>query len=553
VQYLAELKKEKAFVGFKTEVRLLARNTSENNWQGISNDETIPLPDSNQVKDFKDGQMILVDITNNTKNIQSIQEASKPLVRLLQRFTQLQDKFKQGEEEIEQWKQSLNYQSQELHRREVELADREQELEQIDIRRKEAEEAQNLAQRDRSEVDKLRQELDKQRREFDSESSVISQEQGDYLRDLTTRISNFFIGSDFLYDQISSCLETLHLRQEDLNGFWQHFESIRLFQTDLKSETQELNFRKQQLVQTQTRFIEFQAELKSDEELVRAKEITASILRSHITAQQRIADQLNQLIALYGGTITEILDPAEIRRLEQMSIDDLETEIKNLQNEFDKGARAVGEQEDELAALEGDIADLQSQIENAVGGERIELESSQELAEENYQFLEASVSGMRANMLERQAILSQQRAILDRRQGIDVTDDPAKNLLPILAAVEAEKLAQESKLRENTYDIDNAKATFRHKQESFSRLSFEYDKQKQELETAEMALMDKVRLNAEVDTNTKILQPLQDIVDILRHQMEAIVHEANQAQTEQVPQQLIENLQQMINSLVPSQ
>jgi hypothetical protein len=34
--------------------------------------------------------------------------------------------------------------------------------------------------------------------------------------------------------------------------------------------------------------------------------------------------------------------------------------------------------------------------------------------------------------------------------------------------------------------------------------------------------------------------------------MEAIIHEANQAQTEQAPQQLIENLQQMINSLVPN-
>jgi len=187
-----------------------------------------------------------------------------------------------------------------------------------------------------------------------------------------------------------------------------------------------------------------------------------------------------------------------------------------------------------------------------VGGERIELESSQELAEENYQFLEASVSGMRANMLERQAILSQQRAILDRRQGIDTTDDPAQNLLPILTAVEAEKLAQESKLRENTYDIDNAKAAFRHKQESFSRLSFEYDKQKQELETAEIVLRDKISINVEVGTNEKILQPVQDIVDILRQQIEALVNEANQAQTEQAPQQLIENLQQMIDNLVPN-
>lgn len=551
MQYLAELKKEKSFVGFKTEVKLLARSTSENNWQSISNDEIVSIPDSNQARDLKDGQMVLVDITNN-KNIQKIQDASKRLVLILQSFSRLQDKFKQGEEEIEQWKQSLNYQSQELHRREVELADREQELEQIDIRRKEIEEAQIIAQRDRLEVDKLRQELEIQQREFDADSAVISQEQADYLRDLTTRISNFFIGTDFLHHQIGSCLETLFQRQETLNIFWQQFEAIRPLQTDLTSEIQELNYRKQQVQQTQARVIDFQSELKSDEELVKAKENTASVLRSQIIAHQRIADQLSQLIASYGGSITEVLDPAEVRRLEQMSTDDLETEINKLQYEFDKGARAVGEQEDELAALEGDIADLQSQIENAMGAERIELESSKELAEENYQFLEASVSGMRANMLERQSILSQQRDILDRRQGIDVSDDPAKKILPILSLIETEKSAQESKIREITYELENARVVFRQKQEAFGRLSFEYEKQKQDLEAAEIALRDKVRLNAEVSTNEKILQPVQDIVDILKQQMEAIIHEANQAQTEQAPQQLIENLQQMINSLVPN-
>ncbi len=551
MQYLAELKKEKAFVGVKTEVKLLARNTSDNNWQSISNDETVPVPDSNQARDLKDGQMVLVDINNN-KNIQSIQDASKRLVLLLQNFSRLQDKFKQGEEEIEQWKQSLNYQSQELHRREVELADREQELEQIDIRRKEAEESQTIAQRDRLEVDRLRQELEIQRREFDAESAVITQEQGDYLKDITTRISNFFIGTDFLYHQIGSCLDTLCSRQEILNGFWQHLEAIRHLQTDLASETQELNYSKQQIQQTQSRVIDFQAELKAEQNLVAAKETTTAVLRSQIDSQQRLAAQISNLIAGYGGTILEVLNPAEVKRLEEMSTDDLEMEITKLQHEFDKGAAAVGEQEDELAALEGDIADIQIQIDNASGAERFELESSKELAQENYDFLEASVSGMRENMLERQAILNQQKAILDRRQGIDTSDNPAKKLMPILAAIEADKLTQESKLKETNYELENAKAIYRQKQEAFNRLSFEYEKQKQELDQAEIALRDKVSLNTEISTNQKILQPVQDIIDLLRQQMEAIVSEANQAQTEEAPQQLIENLKQMINILVPN-
>lgn len=551
MQYLAELRKEKAFVGFKAEIKLLARNSADNNWQGISSEEIVPIPDGNQVKDFRDGQMLLVEISG-AKTIQNIQEASKRLVLLLQNFSRLQDKYKQSEEEIEQWKQSLNYQSQELHRREVELADREQELEQIELRRKEAEEVQALAQRDRLEIEKLRQELETARREFDAESAVISLDQAEYLRDLITRIANFLIGTDYLYDQIGGCLNNLYERQEILNSFWQHYKTIEYSQTDLTSELQELNYRRQLLEQNHNRIIDLESEIKADEQVVKVKEKTEAILRSQIEAQQQVIQQISQLIASYGGNPTDALDPAEIKRLEEMATDELEMEINKLQQEFDKGARAVGEQEDELAALEGEIADLQCQIDQATGIEKIELESSKELAEENYQFLEASVSGMRANMLERQATLNQQRAILDRRQGIDTSDDPAKKIMPILSLIEAEKFAQEIKLRDTIAELDQARNNFKQKQEALNRLNFEAKKIRQDQELAETSLRDKIAINVEVTTNRKILQPVQDIVDLLRQKMESIVHEANLAQSEQAPQQLIQNLQQAINALVPN-
>ncbi len=550
MQYLAELKKEKAFVGFKAEIKLLARNTSDNNWQSVGNDETIPVSDANQSRDLKDGQMVLVEIANN-KSIQSIQEASKRVVLLLQNFSKFQGKFKEGEEEIEQWKQSLSFQSQELHRREVELSEREQELEHLGIVRKEAETEQFKAQREREEVDRLRRELEILRRDFDRESSAISQDQADHLQELTTQIANFYNDSSSSPHQIDSCLEILRQRQETLNGFWQEFETLRQFQSDLNTETQKLNYCQQQLRQTQARIIDFQSELKSDEEVIKAKETILAVLELQISSHEDLANQLSQLITSFGGTISQALDPAEAKRLEQLPINDLEAEIHNFQREFDKGARAVGEQEEELAALEADIAEFQSQIETASGGERIELESSKELAEENYQFLESSLSGMRANMLERQALLSQQCAILERRQGISMSNDPVQNLMPMLAAIEVEKSAQILKLREISYELDNCKAALRQKQESSKRLNYEFDIHKQELDAAETALRDKIRLNAEASSYKKILQPVQDAVDILRNQMETALGQSDQAdQAGQAPLHLIENLRHVINELV---
>jgi DNA repair ATPase RecN len=144
VQYLAELQISKAAFGLggNSSVRLLARNTGENVWQPITNEQVLPVQDAAQVKEFKDGQMVIAEITGSTQ-VQSVQDASKKIVNILQAFSRSQDKYKSAEEEVEQWKQSLNFQSQELHRREQELEQKELELEHLDTRKQEIEELES--------------------------------------------------------------------------------------------------------------------------------------------------------------------------------------------------------------------------------------------------------------------------------------------------------------------------------------------------------------------------------------------------------------------------
>jgi len=87
VQYLAELQISKAAFGLggNSSVRLLARNTGENVWQPITNEQVLPVQDAAQVKEFKDGQMVIAEITGSNQ-VQSVQDASKKIVNILQAF-----------------------------------------------------------------------------------------------------------------------------------------------------------------------------------------------------------------------------------------------------------------------------------------------------------------------------------------------------------------------------------------------------------------------------------------------------------------------------------
>ncbi len=557
MQYLAELRKTQSFVGSKIEVKLIARNTSDNNWQGINNDEIVAVTDSNQVnKDLKDGQMVLVEIGNN-KNIQSVQDASKRLVLLLQNFSRLQEKFKQGEEDIEQWKQSLNYQSQELHRREMELEQKEQEIDQIDNKRQEVETAQGVLRKEREEFEKWRKQFEIQQQNVAAQANSLSDEQAEYLKSLAIDITACLSNTDYLHQTLNSSLETIHQRQEILTGFWQQLETLRhqagQQQGNLNNPIQDLNYRKTQLQQVQANLIDSQAALKADEEVLKTQEATVVILRSQINAQTELSEQLGAVIESYGGNVGEFMDPEEAKRLEELPIDQLESAINKWQSEFDNLAKYVEAQEDELAALEGEIADFQSQIDQANEFDRIELESSKEFSEEQYKLLEDALSGQRKTMLERQGILTQQRTILDRRQGMDIPDNPVQNLLPVLAAIESQKSILEAELRKLTGEIDGTRIVVRQRQDAFNRLSDDYQRQNQEQGAMETELREKFRVTGElvgqVNTQEQILRPVQDVMDILRQQLESATTELNQSP--QNPQQLIADLQYTLDHLIP--
>ena len=560
MQYLAELQKTQAAFGLggNSSVRLLARNTGENIWQSTTNDQVLPVQDAGQAKDFKDGQMVIAEITGSNQ-VQNIQDASKRIVNILQAFSRSQDKYKSAEEEVEQWKQSLNFQSQELHRREQELEHKELELEHLDTRKQEIEELESKFAEERDEIEQLRKTIESERSKFEAKAAALTTEQAEHIKSLISQLSSSFTNPDSLRDRLNSSLDLINKRQEVITNFWQNLDNLKgeaeKQKAALSKSTEELATRKNQWLQTQVALADAQAELKAQRGILKLQENNMAMSKVQLNAQIELYEQTANAIEAFGGPGSmEVLNPEEEERLQSMSIEDLESTIKALQADFDKLSNYIGAQEDELAGLEGEIADFQSQVETADQFARIELESNKEFAEEQYKLLEESVSGMRRGMQERQSLLNQQKAILDRRKGIAVEASPVQSLLPLLSQIEAQKNRQEQDLKKMESQIEAVRNYTQQQQDMLAKQTQEHLQQEQAIRTAEVQQQDRIKVVAEllgrITSQEQLLRPVQDIVDTLRPQLEAATQELGHMSNGNSSSQLLADLQSTVQSLV---
>ena len=563
MQYLAELQKKSqaAFgLGGNSSVRLLARNTGENAWQPITNDQVLPIQDSGQAKDFKDGQMVIAEITGSNQ-VQSIQDASKKIVNILQAFSRSQDKYKSAEEEVEQWKQSLNFQSQELHRREQELEQKEIELDQIDTRRQEVEALEEKFAKERNEIEQLRKNIELERSQFEAKGAALTTEQSEHIKALISQLSTSFTNPDALRDRIYSAIDLISKRQEVLTKFWQNLDGLKneveKQKRVLSASTEELNSRKNQWQQTQGALAEVQAELKAQRGILKLQENNIAMAKVQLDAQIDLYEQTSNAIESFGGPGSmEVLSSEEENRLQSMSVQELESTIKALQADFSKLASYVSAQEDELAGLEGEIADFQSQVETADQFARIELESNKEFAEEQYKVLEDSVMGTRRSMQERLSVLNQQKAVLDRRKGISVEASPVQGLLPLLSQIEAQKNRQEQELRKMESQNDAVRNYSQQQQEMLTRQTYEQQQQDQAIRVIEAQQQERIRIVAgllgQISAQEELLQPVQDIVDALRPKLEAAIQDLGVMSNGSNSSQILTDLQSVIQDLVAS-
>ena len=574
--YLAEVQKQSNKFGLgggRTELKLLACQRGENNWSAVSGDEVVLAEDATN---FKDGTLVLVDL-NTGKQVQRIQEAARQLVGILQDFSRLQEKFKTQQEEIEQWKESLTYQSQELNRREMEMeARREQmeqlegELERLEQQRQEIDRSKDESKRLRSEIDQARQDIEttraalqQQRQQLEEQqaslksSPSLNTEQSALLGNLLNQLSNP-ISISPLQTQLDRSREQVAIA---LNGLEQHRQRLRSqrleaeqLQQTVDSTTTDIEQQWQQWQQAQDTLTQNRAELVGEQQLLQTKQDYAQTLKTLIQNRQTLLEQLQNLASRQSESDPVTVSvKVDVQALEAMSLEQLKTEVKQLEKEWDRWFRMVREQEEELKYKLEDIKEIQEKLKTISDSERENLQTELTDEQDAYQMLNETLVGQRRTLKEREEHKTQYQAVLLRRQGLPpVNPGGASNFKLVIASLETQQQEQKQQLQTLETEIQQISSGFEQRQTDLNTRTNTTEQTRQQLETTEQSWIEQQRMVAElwgrISLYQEMLQPVQDSWNQVRQQLEQTTTELNQLlEISQNQTQTTEQLRQVLS------
>ncbi|MBL1175993.1 pilus motility taxis protein HmpF [Pantanalinema sp. GBBB05] len=554
--YLAEVQKKGGgvFGGGKAELKLLACQRSEQSWTAVTGDEVIPFDDANYVP----GALVLVDLTNS-RQVQRIQEAGRPLVSILQNFSRLQEKFKTQEEEIEQWKQSLTYQSQELNRREMEMESRreqlqqmEEDFEQLERQRQEIEMQQEEANRQRDEFERKRQELEgawdhlrgemqklEDRQAEFQQASGLDDEQSRTIQELLNRLAGSMPPTNSIREQLDWSFEVLTQQQNVLNQHWQTLEQQRSQaqqqQDELERQADEIHNRWREWHQAQESLEQARAELKAQQSALNTKQEYARMLGVQLQNNEDLHQQIYRL-AETSDKVRIGGQQVDLEALEKMPIDELQRVVQDLERDLEKLSQFVEIQEEELASKQEEIDELQAKIQTVSDFDRLSLENDLADAQDGYQMLNETLVGQRRNLQERKGVLNQHQAVLRRRQGHGVEEgqEVEIDLGPILGQVDALRQQQAEELQKLESQLEQMQAAIQQAQGMVTTQAVDQENRRNDLKLQEQTLQARrvsaAEMMGKVNSYQEILQPIQDGVDGLRQKLEAIGGTLTQAQ-----------------------
>ncbi len=572
--YLAEVFQRKGGImgGSKSELKLLACQRTEQNWTAVTSEEVIAADEAAR---YSSGALLLVDLTAS-KQVQRVQEAGRPLVSILQNFSRLQEKFKTQEEEIEQWKQSLTYQSQELNRREMEMEARREQLEQLEDDFEQLEQQRQQLEGTRSEIDGLRGELERRQQELEGAwdhlrgeqrrlderqttmagGAVLDEQKAAALQGILSNFSNAAPAMDHFHSQVQYASELVHYKQNVLDQHWQNLEQHR---SSIDQQRHELGQRSHELQQgwqdwnnAQAALEQARADLKIQTAALQSKEEAAQMLRTQLEQFEHLQQQMN---ALSNGENSGI--QVDVEALENMSVQELEALVNNLQSDFDKSSMFVRGQDEELELKQKEIRDLESKIAQAGEFDRISLESELTDEKDAYQFLHETLVGQQRNLQEKEDVLRQHQAVLARRQGKPVSrEDGTIDLSPILNQMGGFKQQQAEQLQQIETAIGQTRTAIEQSQHHLAEQTQSLDHRKSELHQWEASIKDQQVVFGEMQGKMKlyeeVLQPMQDSVGNLRKAIEEVVGQANQLRSSgEAQQSAVGQMHEMLNGMMP--
>ncbi|MEH2200923.1 pilus motility taxis protein HmpF [Nostoc sp.] len=577
--YLAEVQKQKGGLlsgGGKTELKLLACQRTDQNWNTVS-EEVIAAEDASKLND---GALVLVELNPN-RQVQRIQEAGRPLVNILQNFSRQLEKFKLKEDEIDQWKQSLTFQAQELNRREMDMEVRSEQLQNMEEELQQLEQQKQEVDTSRQEIERLQTEVERNRLELEGawehlrgeqrrleehqadfkQGMVLDEEQSRVMSELLDRLSSRVAPTETVREHLHLAFELVEKQQATLTPHWQKLEeqktAIAQQQTEVERLSQTFSDRQNALQEAQNTLVQQTAQLQINTADLSSKQEYARIIKDQLRNAEELYQQIHTLAATSGDVV--LGQQANVEALDKMSLEELQKIVQDLQHKLQIDASFVHDQEQELTYKQEAIEELQNKLSQASDRDHINLELELTDEKDLYQMLNSSLVGQRRNMLQHQKFLKQHQAVLLRRQGHPVVEEEEGNkvnLEPVLLQIETQRQQYSQEIQKLEREIDQIRSGIELNQGMIDNQTHDLDEKRQELKAIEENLLSLRRTTAEycgrVNLYQETLQPIQDSLDGLRQKLQGIAESLDQFQeTGDRQVQAIAQLRQTLQSLMP--
>lgn len=524
--YLAEVLKKTGFMGAKTELKLLARQQSEQNWIALSGEELISTDAANE---YSTGVLVLVELGANNQ-IQGIQDATRQLIGILKNFSKIKDKFSSQEEEIEGWKQSLIYQSQELTRREVDMESRAEELEQwqaesekIAQQRQEFEEMRDQVVQLKDQIESDRQQLEEgwgklqqAQREFEdlqsSHASSLSDEQVQHIESLLGQLES---------GTAQGAIESVHDIEARLSQAWQSFERDKAQLSNLQDKVEQhemkLSNLRQEALKSQGGLSEQFAVVSRCRAEVELQQHRKQLLVDQLNFRSSILDNLSKVqAALVGGKSVNVV------ALWEMPLSELEEQVQKLSKELNKLNSFVADQEEELGYQQESVSEMREKMAKASEYDRLTLQADVEEEEQHYRLLNETLEGQRQSLRDRESILETHQQILSQRQAVAAggTAPEIVDLSPSIASLETQQITDQAAISEIDGKLEALAGQLDTAQSAYTQLDTNHKNLMGQLETEEAAVrQEKLNLGlcrGRLESYQSLLQPFQDFVQSIR-------------------------------------
>ena len=530
--------------GLETKLKLLACQRSDQSWSTITGNEFIS---AEQASNFGEGALVTVQLGVN-RQIQGTPElAVNRVVGILQGFSRLVEKTKNQEDEIEQWKESLTIQSEELSRREIEMEARLEQLHQMEQESEQFEQQRQEIATAKAEVEHLREEFENKTIELEGaweqlkgekqnlegrikESRVLDEAQATKIQNLVNSLSSAVKPSESLKNHFSLAFAAINHQQQNLDIHWQQLEQNRQNwqqqEEELKQQQEKLARAQQELESTRVSGEEIIRKLQLEQKNLENKQELAQILSSQTQSQASLQEILARL-GIESGKVN-LGQKIDLDALENMPLDELEETVANLQQDLEKVARFVNEQEEELSWQCKAVAELEEKIQAASEFDRLALE--QELVEEKEakRMLDETLVGQRRSLRERHEFLLQHLRVLKRRQGVIDFEGgfDSFNLEPIKQELEQQQITLGEQQQNLTREIEHIQQVIQQFEQDLqvnqSQQGMQQNNVQQQSEICEKLKIDVVRMKLSMSLYEQYLQPIQDNLNEARKKLEEI-------------------------------